>query len=100
MHLSAVAQLQNAQDCCGWCWLGSGAVVISLPRSSAQTVPGLGSALFWVLQGREGGSVGAELQVVGKGASRHCCYGGLHSQSASNLAKTWRVVFECPKHTQ
>lgn len=26
----------------GGCWLGSGAVVISVPRSSAQTVPGAG----------------------------------------------------------
>lgn len=26
----------------GGCWLASGAVVISLPRSSAQTVPGAG----------------------------------------------------------
>lgn len=50
----------------GGCWLLS-----FLSRGQQHRLClGLGSALCWVPQGRKGkgGSVGAELQVVGKGA--------------------------------
>lgn len=74
MHLSAVTQLSEHL---GLLWVAVGWQVgllsfLSRERNvlSRQHRPclGLGSALFWVPQGREGGSVGAELQVVEVGA--------------------------------
>lgn len=69
MHLSAVTQLSEHL---GLLWVAVGwqvGLLSFLSRGHQHRLClGLGSALFWVPQGREGGSVGAELQVVEVGA--------------------------------
>lgn len=69
MHLSAVPQLGEHL---GLLWVAAGwevGLLSFLSRGHQHRLClGLGSALLWVPQDREGGSVGAELQEMEKGA--------------------------------